>query len=444
MKHLIAWLVVVAACGSERRAVPPPTPTRSTPLPTRSAAAVAAEPTVIARQMVTKLAAGDVDAAMAFASEQVQARADELRQIWPRLVEPLGAFQRIGATEAAERGELRLVTVTLEYARGPLRLVVTVDHTGHVVGLRPASAAPTTDSPPAAYDRPASYDETAVTVGANPALPGTLTRPHGAGPFAGVVLVHGSGPNSADEVVGDVKVFADLAHGLASRGIAVLRYDKRSLVDPRGVVTQHDEVDVAAHQAVALLRSTPGLDARRIVLLGHSQGGYLAPRIAKDDPDVRALVICAGPTRPLEDSLLAQLHYLLAQAPGNTRIAALIPRAEQFRKQVEDPALAPRDAVPIPTGGVVTGAYFLDVAGYHPEQVAASLAIPIAVLQGGGDYKVTIADDLPAWRAALAGRKGAAFFTYPALTHAFAVEAGMHVDAKVIDDLATWITALPK
>jgi len=86
--------------------------------------------------------------------------------------------------------------------------------------------------------------------------------------------------------------------------------------------------------------------------------------------------------------------------------------------------------------------------------VAAQLAIPIAVLQGERDYQVTVADDLAAWKAALGKRKAVAFLTYPDANHAFVAGTGPatpaeyskpgHVEDKVIDDLATWVNALPK
>ncbi|HMG56781.1 MAG TPA: alpha/beta fold hydrolase, partial [Kofleriaceae bacterium] len=311
------------------------------------------------------------------------------------------------------------------------------------------------DWQPPLYARLDAIEDRAVTVTVGPrALPGTLTVPHGAGPFPAVVLVHGSGPSDADETIGAIKVFKDLALGLASRGVAVLRYEKRTHADSAAVRTQKEEVEDAAHAAVALLRATRGIDARRIALLGHSQGGYLAPRIAKADPAIRGLIIFAGPTRPLEDSLLAQARHLAAQSPTDDKLAALVAGAERFKQAVESPALKPDDTIALPTGGSAPGSYFLDVRGYHPEQVAASLAIPIAVLQGERDYQVTVADDLAAWKAALGQRKTAVFHSYPTANHAFVAGTGAstpdeynrpgHVDARVIDDLVAWLTALGK
>jgi dienelactone hydrolase len=405
-------------------------------------AAAAETPDSVARDMIAKLAAHDNEGARTHFDDKMLsvAPAAKLQQLWDGFVVEGGAFDRIETTSSKIVSFHPAVDVTMHFARGSMTLEVIFDTKNHISGFHASEGFP------AAYDNATSYDEVPVKVGT---LPGTLSRPHGAGPFPAVVLVHGSGRNDADETIGAIKPFKDLAHGLASRGIAVLRYEKRTHASPIGVVTQHDEFDFAAHQAVALLGATPGIDPKRIVLLGHSQGGFLAPRMAKDDPAIRALVILAGETRTMQDSALAQFKYFASLDPSDSTAAANVVAAEKFKKQLDDPNLKPDDRVSFPSGGSMTGAYFLDTAGYHPEQVAATLSIPIAVLQGGRDYQVTIKDDFPAWQAAL---PKATFFTYPADSHPFISGTGTpspkdyavvaHVDPKVIDDLATWILAL--
>src|SRR5205823_4382224 len=113
-------------------------------------------------------------------------------------------------------------------------------------------------------------------------LPGTLTAPKQGGTFAAVVLVHGSGPNDKDETFGPNKPFRDLAWGLAARGIAVLRYDKRSKIHPeqfRGNFTVKEETVDDALAAVNLLHKASRINPKRIYVLGHSLGGMLIPRL---------------------------------------------------------------------------------------------------------------------------------------------------------------------
>jgi dienelactone hydrolase len=304
------------------------------------------------------------------------------------------------------------------------------------------------------FSRPAyvdlgAFEEREVMVGSSPALPGVLTLPKGAAPVPAVVLVHGSGPSDRDETIGGTKVFRDLSLGLATRQIASMRYDKRTFVDPRGVVTEKEEVIDGALAAIALLRSTPGIDSSRVVIVGHSQGGALAPRIAQLDGGVAGIVVLAGPTRPVEVATLAQAEYLRAMNPGKETLEQLLAQSREFKTQVEASDLRPDTKVEIPGGGSALGAYFLAARGYHPETLAASLPCPILVIQGGRDYQVTEQDDFSRWRAALAGDVRATLRTYPELDHRLVAGEGpsspaqysvpAHVDARVVVDIVSWI-----
>ncbi len=146
---------------------------------------------------------------------------------------------------------------------------------------------------------------------------GHSSLPKGEGPFPAIVLVHGSGPNDRDETIGPCKPFRDLAQGLSSQGIAVLRYEKRTKAHPAalallpgGITVKEETVDDAA-AAVGLLAAHEKIDPKRIFVLGHSLGGSLLPRIAAVRGDIAGLVSLAGSTRPLEDLLLEQVRYLL-------------------------------------------------------------------------------------------------------------------------------------
>jgi dienelactone hydrolase len=302
------------------------------------------------------------------------------------------------------------------------------------------------------YADAAAFVERDAEIGSSPGLPGTLTVPKAARAVPGIVLVHGSGPQDRDETLGGTRLFRDLAFGLATRGIAVLRYDKRTRVDPRGVVTQKEEVVDGALAAIALLRSQPEVDPRRVVVLGHSQGGALAPRIAQADGRVAGVIVAAGPTRPLQDSLAFQLNYLLSIDAGNMQLRKLVEEATEFKRAVEDPVLRPDSDVHVPGDGHLKGAYFLDVRGFRPEVVAAALPCPVLVLQGGRDYQVTQAEDFEGWRHALSNHSNATLKSYPELDHRLVAGEGRsspagyqeeaHVDARVVEEVAAWTRAL--
>jgi dienelactone hydrolase len=249
---------------------------------------------------------------------------------------------------------------------------------------------------------------------------------------AAIVLVHGSGPNDRDETLGPNKPFRDLAWGLADRGIAVLRYEKRTrqhgakLAAANRTFTVREETTEDAALAVTLLRSRKEIDPKRIFVLGHSLGGTLAPRIAVEDGALAGIIVLAGATRPLQEVAREQLIYLASLTPGapnpEEALQALLKRAPD--------------------------SYWKDLDAYQPAQVAATLRIPMLILQGERDYQVTQAD-LEGWRRALRGRSDVTIKSYPTLNHLFMAGEGKATPVEyerpgkvaefVLDDIANWI-----
>jgi dienelactone hydrolase len=296
------------------------------------------------------------------------------------------------------------------------------------------------DDPPP-YSQPRRFTSQDVTVGDDEwKLPATLLLPKGGGPAPALVLVHGSGPNDRDETVGGAKVFRDLAEGLASRGIAVLRYDKRTFAHPEQCAndanfTMTREIVEDALRAAALLRRQPGIDPRHVYVLGHSQGGYAMPRIMQGDPGLTGVILLAGGARSFEESVPEQTEYLLGLNG---------PLTELQQKQLDAVRRNPWLAVP-----AIPESYKADLKGYHPVEMAKSSRIPMLVLQGERDYQVTM-KDFALWKSGLAGRPNVAFQTFPALNHLFVPGEGKsspkeyakpgHVASEVIDAIAAWIS----
>jgi hypothetical protein len=452
MKRLLACAVV--ACGHSS----PPAPAAK-PAPPAADAAVpdAAPPTPEARASAVTdgLAKHDFAGVEKLFAPAVARALDEaqLGQLWTTLTKQAGDLKSCDAAHVRTEkpGQPTVVIVPCHFAKGSLDFVVALDESLQVAGLH---LTPHADERP--WSPPAYGATNAVTrevmIGD---LPGTLTIPSGTGPFPVVVLVHGSGPNDGDETIGPNKIFADLALGLAAKGIATLRYDKRTNAHPETLpkaFTIDDEVVKDAVAAVDAMATTPVIDRARIYLLGHSLGGYIAPRIAQRAKRLAGIMLMAGATLPLGDKVVEQLTYI-ANADGTVDAdeQRAIDDAKAAAKRIAElqHGAAPKD------GEMQIGAppsYWKDLAGYDAPAVAAALTLPILVLQGARDYQVTKAD-YAGWQKALAKKKTAKLVLYPALNHLFIAGEGPstpaeyekpgHVAEQVIADIASWIAAKP-
>src|SRR5579884_655033 len=184
---------------------------------------------------------------------------EKRRELWAKLIKQVGPFKGHAGARTERKAPYDVVNLTCRFEKADIVFHVAFDADGKVSGFRLSAAHPAYDFKPPPYARPDSYREEEVTVGAGRwALPGTLTIPKGDGPFPAVVLVHGSGSNDRDQTIGPNKVLRDLAWGLASQGIAVLRYEKRTRhyadrLRPEEVTVKEEVLDDAL-AAVAVLR----------------------------------------------------------------------------------------------------------------------------------------------------------------------------------------------
>lgn len=408
-----------------------------------------------AQAFVRQLLASDTTAFVARFNDSMKGALTEeqVRTAMSGVVVQAGAFKREVGTRTQTRDGLRAVVVTLEFERNNVDMAIVFDASGRIAGfnMRPAATAAAYEPP--AYAKPGSFRETEVTVDAGGwPLPGTLTMPIGPGPVPAVILVHGSGPSDRDATFGPNKIFRDLAWGLASHGVAVLRYEKRATAHAQrfgalATVTTREEVIDDALAAVQAARRVPGIRRDRVFVLGHSLGGMLAPRIGAADPTIAGLVVMAGAVRSIEQSIVDQTRHLAnldgAISPAEqSQLDAVTALAEKVK------TLKPGDP-PVAAGGVSAPAsYFLDLRGYNPPEAARPLKQPLLVLQGERDYQVTM-DDFAAWQRALAARPDATLRSYPGLNHLFMIGEGPanpgeysrpgHVAEPVIRDVAAWV-----
>ncbi|MCU0284901.1 MAG: alpha/beta fold hydrolase [Acidobacteria bacterium] len=384
---------------------------------------------------------------------------EKLAEVWTAMPQQVGAFKKQGTARKEQTGNHQTIVIPCEFEKMTLDARVTFDNEKRIAGLHFIPARSLSTYHPPSYASPSLFEEREVTIGSGEwALPGTLIIPKGNGPFPAVVLVHGSGPNDRDETVGANKPFKDLAWGLGSRGIAVLRYDKRTLVygsklveDPKFAesFTVRQETTEDALAAVKFLKSEKNIDPQKIVVLGHSLGGMMIPRIAAEGKDLAAgYIIMAGLTRKIEDTILEQTNYICnldgILSPEEEKILFDIDKAREKIKTFKKTDPPSRDIVMM---GPMC--YWLDLNEYEPTQMVKEIRKPIFVLQGGRDYQVTIVD-FENWQKALSGRKNAEFKLYPALNHLFFEGEGKstpdeyiknqeNVAVYVITDIAAWM-----
>lgn len=413
----------------------------------------------LAQELVACLARGEFERATApfDATLQKGLPADKLQAAWEGLVGQFGKFQATGKLRHERAGDYQVVLVLLRFERASVDAKIAFDSHQKIAGLFFVPAGKY-ESP--TYVKPDAFIEEDATVGQGLlSLAGTLSLPKGDGPFPAVVLVHGSGPNDRDETIGPNKPFRDLAQGLASQGIAALRYEKRTRQHALALalfasrLTVKEETIDDAVAAIATAAKHPKIDPDRVFVLGHSLGGMLLPRIAAAGDRAAGFISLAGSTRPLEDLILDQTRYILSldgtlDEREQAQIAAL---QKQVALVKSDQLSTSTLASDLPLG--IPARYWLDLQGYDPALAAQKIERPLLVLQGERDYQVTL-EDFAGWKQSLAGRKNVQFIAYPALNHLFIASFDKtpkstpaeytipgNVAAQVIDDLAKWIQA---
>jgi uncharacterized protein len=389
-------------------------------------------------------------------------QAETIQATWAAELGRRGQVASIG-TPVSEPGPggMVVVKVPVTCEHDKLAVVVWVTEAGQLAGieLAPASAAePIAPWEPPGYADPDTFDELDLVVGSGPlAVPGTLSLPRQSGPRPAVVLLGGAGPEDRDGTYGRNKSYKDLAWGLASRGVAVLRFDKVTYAHPLEAqardFTVVDEYMTDAAAAIHLLRQHPAVDAGRIFVLGHSLGGHVAPRVAAAEPCVAGLVIMDGAPEPLHWGAVQQIRYLASLDPETA--AASQPAIEAMTRavtMVDSPDLsASTPASELPHG--LSASFWLDLRGYQPVEVAAELGRPMLILLAGRANPVAVADDLTAWKAGLAHCPDVTITVYDPDNHLFFPGAGrptpadyepaQHMDPAVVADVAGWLTTVP-
>jgi hypothetical protein len=277
------------------------------------------------------------------------------------------------------------------------------------VTLRDTAVAPKPD-----YSAPAGAPYTAEEVrlrGPAGILGGTLTKPANArGPVPAAVTITGSGQQDRDEYIpfaGGIRLFRQVADTLGRRGIAVLRLDDRGLGASEGSASKSTTADFAddIRAGIAYLRTRPDIDRDRIGLVGHSEGGAIAPMIAATDQKLKAIVVMAGPAdRGIEISM-AQSKYIV------DRDTTLTPAKRDSLLRAARASLDPA------TQTIPWVRFFM---AYDPAPAARQVKAATLILQGATDRQVPVdqAEKLAALIRA-GGNKDVTVRVFPSTNHLF-------------------------
>lgn len=286
---------------------------------------------------------------------------------------------------------------------------------------------------------------------ANIELAGTLTLPPGKGSYPAVILISGSGPQDRDESLMEHKPFLVLADHLTRSGIAVLRYDDRGVAKSKGQFTSATIYDFAAdaEAALAYLKTRPEINSKKIGLVGHSEGGMVAPMVAAASKDVGFIVLLAG-TGVRGDRLLLSQQQKIGKASGVPD--TVLARSRDLNSKVFEMVLNASDSTQLASGltqfirtylnqlpesekpgGIsldeytrrlvneVTSPWFQSFIRYDPATSLKKVKCSVLAINGEKDLQVPATENLAAIGKALgkAGNKDVTLQVFPKLNHLF-------------------------
>jgi pimeloyl-ACP methyl ester carboxylesterase len=286
-----------------------------------------------------------------------------------------------------------------------------------------------------------AYREKPVKVASTPGvtLACTLTLPAGKGPFAAVVLITGSGAQDRDEAFEGHRPFFVLADDLTRRGVAVLRCDDRGFAHSTGDFASATSLDFAqdTEAEAAALRARHDIDPGRVGLIGHSEGGMIAPMVAARDPKIAFIVMMAGPGAPIRDLMTAQ-RLAVGRAMGadpavTAHNAAELAKLDQAVAEATSPGAAEAavtqimqaDTPTLPAGAIGLQAKYLSSPWYRffiahdPSIALAQVKVPILALNGSKDVQVVASVNLPPIREATKANPDVTIVELPGLNHLF-------------------------
>lgn len=386
----------------------------------------------LSRQIAKDFIGGDIkcisDLLSANAKEQLSD--DMLTQGLEQIKSDSGAFKKMLDTKSEKQMNMTVTTTRMCFENGNLDFMLAFNKDGELEGVmfKPADE----KIEPQETD---SYKETSIKVGEHE-LDGMLTVPKNVEKPPVVILIQGSGQHNMNEGSGETATFNELAHGLAERGIATIRYNKRffQLPELAGDNNYSVEAEILEDADAAVKLAKGYVDegkASSIFVMGHSLGGCVAPSIAQRNSDVKGIISLAGTSRDLIEVIIDQLSAQLEEAESDAKKKPIKDELDKAEKMKE----GSDKSVTLLGWGCN---YFDSLEALKIGETAKSLDIPMLFMQGKDDVQVYADKDFTLWQETLKDKTNCSYKLYDGLGHFFDDEDG-HINKNVLDDMAEFI-----
>ncbi len=378
----------------------------------------------------------------------------QVKEVWENLVSSAGALKSVADVKTEDRDGGTKQTGILKFEKLAVKMILSQRADKKINGLFVTQLG----YQPPRYALGLGTGKKRINfISDSLELPGELIIPIKCNNCPVVVLVHGSGPNDKDETVGSIKVFYDIAMGLASKGIATFRYDKRFAVYPELMSTQFDLYDETIHDAIAALQTIQqdtSLQFGKYVMLGHSLGAYSMPLIANTlERSLDGAILLSANARRLEDLIDYQMRYLtgfddLITDEEEQIIIENTARSRNIRNGDYTDSTSAENLL-----AYWPGTFWRGVSAYDPVATVQSNSVtPFFLLQGEKDYQITM-EDFATWKTAVGDMPNVSMQSFPGLTHLFTPTdadrgspqdyfAPSNVDEGVIEAIAAWVKEL--
>jgi len=385
---------------------------------------------------------------------------ERFQSIWESLAAVNGDLNEIGATRYNYLDSFHVTTTKLKFKNGAVGLRLSFNLKWQISGIYIVEADPMYNIP--AYINTFGFYEIKIPFGSvgfeNEAI---LTVPIQEKKYPCVIIIGGSGPIDKDATIGPNRIYKDFAWGLASNGIATLRFDKRTKAYFGKIMEQHkngnyytieQEYLADLKELVNKVSKKNAIDPKRIYLMGHSQGAGLMPLFLKQNKIVAGAIMAAGNYTSLQDLMLYQLEYLKPlQAKTKADSAVFDNMATQATqaKILNLPNNYPNDSLPV----MYPFSYWNYLNKLNLVSLAQKNKKPVLVLQGERDYQVPYSEYLK-WKSTLINNSNYQFASFQKLNHLFLEGEGKstpeeysnrsNVPDYVIEEISKWIQAQPR